>query len=100
MHQTILARASKFCCSTNSSLALATTDKPSPLPNYCGTCDLQSVASVAQTNDSPWGKVRTTWWIVQKIERLINIVYHVVLVWGPQWSLVYLCVLYYFIVYL
>jgi hypothetical protein len=28
------------------------------------------------------------------------LVYHVVLVWGPQWSVVYLCVLYYFLVYL
>ena len=28
------------------------------------------------------------------------LVYHVVLVWGPQWSLVYLCFLYYFLVYL
>jgi hypothetical protein len=28
------------------------------------------------------------------------LVYHVVLFWGPQWSLVYLCVLYYFLVYL
>jgi hypothetical protein len=28
------------------------------------------------------------------------LVYYVVLLWDPQWSLVYLCVLYYFLVYL